>query len=241
MKERHAKAAGLLRGTIQGAHEDRDRRISLAYLAGVLHGDGYCTAKGFGLTVKDRDFADAFAIALKHVSGDGAVSPSGKYWRVFRSNRHGAFSGIKAFAPANEGERLIWLRGLFDSEGNAQLIHRPSVSPNAYQRRIAIYSTDLATLERASTMLDQSHIYHVINATKNSASHRGSKVVFELRLSSRESYEMFNSLVGSFIRRKRETMERIVDSYSDPQTYRSVGGQRGTATRVARAMQGEAY
>ena len=43
------------------------QRLAMAYLCDVYYGDGWCSAGGFGLKVKDRDFAEAFAVCVNHV------------------------------------------------------------------------------------------------------------------------------------------------------------------------------
>src|SRR5262249_43789984 len=115
----------------------------LAYLAGVLSGDGWCTRLTIGLRVIDADFAQAFALAL-HVVFGLAVSPRRDergYWLVRVGNKTGRFNHLPSYEPTTDEERAAWVRGLFDSEGNAQL--RPSgISTNSFGRRVAIYSTN---------------------------------------------------------------------------------------------------
>src|SRR5262245_17678066 len=100
-----------------------DTQEALAYLSGVLHGDGWCNEQTIGLRVKDQDFAQAFARALTKIAmEDYAPRLDGRgYWLVRTDNCNGRFCHIKSFKPETDTERALWLRGLFDSEGNAQL------------------------------------------------------------------------------------------------------------------------
>src|SRR5690348_4244567 len=93
------------------------------YLAGVLSGDGWCTPRTLGLRCKDADFASAFAQAVNAVFGlsiEPAVDERG-YWLTRAGNRSGRFNMLRDFEPTNNDDLSSWLRGLFDSEGNAQL------------------------------------------------------------------------------------------------------------------------
>lgn len=223
----------------------------IAYLAGVLVGDGCLTAKHprgaygyFQLRVKDSDFAKATADAIN--SGFGVlVSPRRDergYWMVKTYNGYGRFDVLRGFVPTTDGERTAWLRGLFDSEGNAQFRRQPNISPNAIGRRVAIYSTLLCTLDAARAYLEVLGIRTALRATKNSKSHKGDRVVFQLEVSGgREQYDRFRSMIGTSIARKALALDAIVQSYSDRRITSSIGGKRGAATRLARRDAGGIY
>src|SRR4051812_1156824 len=87
-----------------------------AYLAGVLHGDGWCTHLTLGLRVADQDFAEAFALALNLVCGTTYAPRRDErgYWLLRAGNKSGRFSGLKGFVARTDRERAMWLRGLFD-------------------------------------------------------------------------------------------------------------------------------
>jgi hypothetical protein len=184
-----------------------------AYIAGVLHGDGYCTEKGFGVTAADKDFVTAFAEASYRIYGvKPTVGVDRTYWRFFKGNTSGKFSSAKFYNPVNDEEKAMWVRGLFDSEGNANLTD--NVGARGYtHRRISIYSTEISTLHKAGKFLEDHGIEYRIRETKNSASHIGSLVVYELALRGQEDFERFNKFVGSSIARKRIAMCEIVSSY----------------------------
>jgi len=213
------------------------------YLAGVLHGDGWCTALTIGLRCKDEDFSMAFCNAInagfrlgKHPARDERG-----YWLVRVGNKSGRFSHLRGYLPTKDVERAAWLRGLFDSEGNVKLTHQPYLSENAYNRRVAIFSTSLPTLGKASVYLDALNIPNSIKPWKNSAGHKGDKPVYALGVLRQEGFSAFARLVGSSILRKHQTLLRMVDTYQDRFDYCSRGGTKGVATRLARAASGGVY
>ncbi len=184
------------------------------YLAGVLHGDGWCTDRTIGLRAKDRDFVSAFRVALFVSTGKRAnLLPDGtRYWRCRASNSTGRFSGLRSYEPADSDEVGWWLRGLFDSDGNAQITPVRG-RPRSFSRRVAIYSTTRSKLERAVEYLGWLSIPAIIRETKNSTTHRGDRLVYELRILRREGFERFADMVGSCIARKRDRLAKIVSTY----------------------------
>lgn len=206
-----------------------------AYLAGVLVGDGYLTPDGvFGLHVKDFDFALAFSQALADAFNIVTPpKPEKPYWRVRVKNKSANFHLLCDYEPEYGPQTSKWLRGFFDSEGNVQLI-RLKTSPNAWNRRVALYNTELKLLERAHKYLNRLDIEANISATKahKHHSHFGSKVVYELKLrSSKRNYQIFLKHIGSSISRKQKALIGIPHSYSDISKYSSLGGKRGSETR----------
>lgn len=210
-----------------------------AYLSGVIYGDGWCTTN-IGMCVKDEDFATAFADALALGFGCKARPRlvRGKYWMVRTSNVTGRFNGLLTFEPVTDLERGAWLRGLFDSEGNATLRHLKHVSANSYERRVSIYSTSVLTLERAATYLAALGIATVRTTTKNSAGHKGTKTVYQLRVRcNRNAYMRFAELVGSSLARKAATLRAIPASYRPVDSgHQRLGQQRGAAKRRNRTL-----
>lgn len=212
---------------------------ALAYLAGVLHGDAWLT-KELGLRVADRDFADAFAAALRDAFGLERVPRRDErgYWILRLGNASGRFNILRAVAPVTAEDRGAWVRGLFDSEGNAN-IHRVRGGEHCWGRRIAMYSTALDTLHTAAAHLTELGITTLLRATKNSAGHKGTKVVHELSLrGSRDNYARFASTVGSSIARKRDTMTAIVESYKpDLSAHCREVQLLGAATKLKRTLE----
>lgn len=213
------------------------------YLAGVVRGDGWVSPLTIGLRVADHDFAEEFAKALWVVFGV-AVAPKRDergYWLVRVGNKTGRFDVLKAVAPRSKPECRSWLRGLFDSEGNAQLLHRPAISPAAYQRRVSIYSTDEDTIETAAAALGTLGLGVCRSLVRATAGHLGSKPVYELRLAaSRAAFATFAHEVGSSIKRKQKVLDAIPLSYQPPGHHARIQAQ-GVAVRNARAAAGGTY
>lgn len=223
-----------------------------AYLAGVLRGDAWLST-GSGkspngylcLRVADGDFAEAFALSVKAAFGVATAPRRDErgYWLVRTYNGYGRFNGLPTFQADRDAERAAWLRGLFDSDGNANLKHRPEKGPGSYARRVAIYSTRQDTLDQAADYLGDLGIATKLRPTANSKGHIGTKVVSELSLrSSRAQYYRFATLVGSSIERKRDTLNAIVSSYCDDLSaaYRRAQAA-GVAVRLGRVASGGAY
>lgn len=216
------------------------KALALAYLSGVIHGDGWLTDRELALRVKDADFAHAFAdaIAVAFDVDFPARHDERGYWLVRRGNTSGRFNSLRAFVPASAAERAAWVRGLFDSEGNAQF--RPTVGgPRCFSRRVAMYSTEISTLDRALGYLAGLGVPSYIRATKNSTGHIGTKVVFELSVhGGRDNYNGFATLVGSNIARKRDAMTSMVESYKpDFRAHCREVQLRGATTKLRRTRE----
>jgi hypothetical protein len=210
-------------------------RIAASYLAGVLIGDGYLTDGGLvlGLKVKDHDFATEFCRALKRtIAAEVRPTVSEGYWRV-TCRRASGFAWLRAWLPESDAERGAWLRGFFDSEGSASIAHRPNLSPNAIERKIAMYSTAPDTLSRAEQYLQRLGIASVTTSRDGRQPGRyGTLRIYELRIRAGQAqYESFARLVGSSIQRKAVVLERLHRSYRDRREYCALGGRRGSATR----------
>jgi intein-encoded DNA endonuclease-like protein len=186
-----------------------------AYIAGVIKGDGFCT-NYIGLLVADKDFAEAFCDAINHVFqlSVRVRQENIKYWCVKTSNLTGKFSYLRTLKSTTQGEKASWLRGFFDSEGNV-LIHKLPTGERCYERRIAMYNTNIDTLNTASSYLDALGMSSHIRAMKNGEGHWGTKVVYELRLRcSKENFDLFRTSIGSNIARKQKVIEAIPSTYS---------------------------
>lgn len=200
-------------------------------LAGVLHGDGWCTELSLGLRCKDGDFSEAFATGVNTLFGTALLPRRDErnYWLVRAGNKSGKFSTLKSYEPRDNDEVSSWLRGLFDSEGNAQF-SVSSRGENSFYRRVAIYSTARGTIDRAAEFLDWLDVPHSIRATKNSSSHLGSKTVFELRMTRQDGFRRFLEMVGSNIERKHDALVKIVSSYQD-EGWQARNWQKAVAAR----------
>lgn len=224
------------------AEAEQEKQESLAYLAGVILGDGWCTKLTLGLRVADEDFALEFHRCVTQVFKvmlSCRIDERG-YWLVRTSNKTGKFNCLIDYEPITNSEKAVWIRGMFDSEGNAQLI--PSkMSANSWNRRAAFYSTNMETLSRTASYLSDLGMASRTREMKASASHIGTKPVYELSLrSSRQNYSLFAELVGSSIQRKREVLKKIPGSYQPP-GHHARAGAKGAASRKARRDSGGKY
>jgi len=207
---------------------------AVAYLAGVLAGDGSLGVSGFALGVSDKDFAEAFAFALG-AAFDIPKTPRQRksgYWEVRVCNGYGRFDFLRSYSAREPESMRAWLRGFFDSEGNASCLPNRRF-PNCTHKRVSMYSTNHETLDRAAAYLGMLGIPSTVLGMRSSAGHLGSKQVYCLRVrSSRENYHRFLSLIGSSIERKRAAMLAIVESYcADLPAALRAAQQRGVASR----------
>lgn len=201
-----------------------------AYLSGVLHGDGWCT-KTLGLRVKDRDFAEAFADAIEKVAAKrpNIIIDERGYFTVRVSNKTGKFSYLKDSEIRTAEDKASWLRGLFDSEGNASL---RNLRDHSFERRIGMYSTSVETLLRAKVYLTDLGMTTAFRMMKNSRGHKGSKTVHELKLrGSIENFSLFAKYVGSSIMRKHAIIEAIPLSYQPDHEYLRRAQLKGVAAK----------
>lgn len=225
---------------------------AVAYLAGALLGDAWLSSPTahhkhnyLCLRVADLDFAEAFALAI--AAGFDIPARVTKdergYWTVRRYNRDDRFSALRDFEPDGDRQAGAWLRGLFDSEGNAQLTHLPRIGPDSYGRRVAFYTTNETTLARADAYLRDLGMATRIYQRKHTAGHKGLKPVFELSLiTSKRNFEVFADLVGSSIQRKAQTLRLLSTTYcTDVPALRRSMQAKGVATRRARRDAGGSY
>src|SRR5215467_8261521 len=116
----------------------------------------------------------------------------------------------KRLTSANESskpqlcrEMATWVRGLFDSEGNACLYLKKANS-QSYGRNISLFSTTISTLERATHYLTCLQIPTYLYPRALSAGHKGNQTVYRLSVAgSYEHYLQFAERVGSTIPRKQ--------------------------------------
>lgn len=211
--------------------------IKLAYLAGVLHGDGFCSDDTIGLKVADKDFAESFCEAINaSFSICISVRPESKYWRVRTSNRKGQFSHIREYGPQTEEEIAAWIRGFFDSEGNASCCKR-KYGEASYARRVSMYNTNVDTIRKATGFLGLLGIGCIVRATKNSRGHLGRKTVHELKLvSGVENYRLFQTRVSSSIGRKRDAIAQIVETYQPDKGYLVRAQAKGAESKRAKKL-----
>ena len=84
-----------------------ERAESIAYLSGVLVGDGYLSKQMFRLKVADKDFAEAFCYALEtafKITKIPKINKNG-YWVVTASNGYKRFNILNRFEAVNALEK----------------------------------------------------------------------------------------------------------------------------------------
>jgi hypothetical protein len=223
----------------------------VAYLAGVLKGDGWLGSPSghlhghLCLRVADLEFAETFALAIQQGFSLTArvVLDERGYWTVRRYNRGGLFDCLPDFEPTTAVEFAAWLRGLFDSEGCAYLRRRPLVGPESWQRSVTFTSTNTITLDRAARYLAALGIDSYRLSNKLGAGHKGTKPVFRQHVrGSREQYMRFASAVGSSIGRKQQVLDSMAGTYvEDMSAKRREMQARGVASRLSRRNEGGQY
>lgn len=193
-----------------------------AYLAGCLKGDAFMSighknsVRGYmGLRVSDWDFAHAFAESINVAYGlNIAPRADERGFALVRTyNGHGRFDELRQLKPDCPESGASWLRGLFDSEGNAAC--RPLArGPRSWDRRVTMFSTNVETLSLAESLLTSLDIGSKIVPWNHGPGHKGTKPVFAVRLhSSLENYQRFASGVGSSIQRKQQTLDLCHTTY----------------------------
>jgi len=192
-----------------------ERAESIAYLAGVLVGDGYLSKEIFRLTVADWDFAKAFCYALKIAFNTIKTPKLNKqgYWDVNTGNGRKQFEILTEFKPANNLEKKAWLQGFFDSEGSA-ILTKTNRGDNCFSRKVLFTSSDSGLLIKAKRYLFKIGIDSRIRPQSFGTGHLGTKPMYSLILnSSKKNYKSFLDSVSSNIKRKQKKIEWIIDSY----------------------------
>ncbi len=210
-----------------------------AYLCGVLHGDGWCTQRAIGLRVADYEFSAAFADALQRVFSVRVQPHKDErgYWLVRTRNSTGKYSVLLSFEPQLCDEMAAWVRGLFDSEGNACLRLKKANS-QSYGRDISLFSTTISTLERAAHYLTFLQIPTYLYPRRNGAGHKGSRTVYRLSVAGRyEHYLQFAKRVGSTISRKQQVLDALPQSYQPDGSYYKKAQAKGAQTKRRRTLE----
>lgn len=225
-----------------------DRAISIrqpvAYLAGCVLGDAWIGTSGLCLRVADEDFAETFAQAIFQafaVEAKVRVDERG-YFLVRKMSAKSNFASLLSYQPQTVAEKCSWLRGMFDSEGNASLYPKPKSGPRSWDRRVAFYSTNEITIGRTAEYLTELNLETRTSLVTPSRGHKGRRPVLELLLRpGREQYERFASLVGSSIQRKASTLRLLPASYCDDldQVCREMQARRVAIGRARRDAGGK--
>jgi hypothetical protein len=198
----------------------------LAYILGVLKGDGFTDDNSVGMNVKDKDFALEFKHALEEEFGKpGKLHRYDGLWRALLHSRKAVRSlrGMDYRAVGTGSTECVraFLKGMFDSEGSVNL----HLAKGVRIRRVELYNTDIelmAFCERLLTRLG-------IKCRKMDLKRRAARILRGrvlppgkcYRLSLREkraNFARFEQFVGFSIKRKADTLRSLIKSYAE---YRS--------------------
>jgi len=218
---------------------------SLAYIYGVLIGDGYIEKSKrtyrIVLSVTDRDFANEFICKLKEWTGmepkliernvtydhttkwgNRIVGKSHYYVVRLNSkqvveflNSKGSFRTYNWNVPKdikNCNRRKIicsFLRGLFDSDGYVAFSKRT--------RFVGIQIFNTGGLKEVQELLRRIGIKSRI---KQNTTQKLKNMHF-LITSDRQSLEIFSTKISFSIKRKRESLKKLLQSYSGREVYKS--------------------
>lgn len=192
----------------------------LAYILGVMYGDGYIVSKsGIGLQVKDEDFADCFEKTMErqfNLKSKKYIS-NGRVLHDWRNNKEyntqktfiirvssvilrdyiiriKNFETIKSF---NNTQKISFLRGLWDSEGSISIsssVSRISFTHNSKELCILFQSLLIQTTG--------------INA-KFYQTTQGNHILY---IQHRDNIKRFYEVINPTIKRKRLVFEEIIKS-----------------------------
>lgn len=189
----------------------------LAYILGVIYGDGYIISSGgIGLQVKDEDFADVFSRALKRQFG---ITPK-KYQTkpsIFKDWRNGKeykrkktyiirllsvnlrdfmqeIKNFKTIKKFNKRQKISFLRGLWDSEGSIHSKNTNILNFTHNDLKICNLFGDLLL----EVMGIPSKIYH---------SSQGNYILYIYR---KEYLKKFYKVIQPTISRKRDIFKKIL-------------------------------
>jgi len=187
----------------------------LAYVAGAVLGDGYLQKDSYrlGLRAKDRDFVELVERCLCEIVS-GAVSfytteendsmmyrvntTCHKLYRWFE--RWGNIARVAEKFPAD------FIRGLADAEGSASIYW--CKRERKWRRSLTITNSDRRLLILVSTLAKQHFdINFRLRVYKNRSQ------LYELRVCDKKNFQNFNDHVGFSIKRKKESLEKMLSSY----------------------------
>ncbi len=205
--------------------------VELAYIIGVICGDGYATKKSrvikgynnvvIGLEAKDREFVEEFGRCLSAVLSRRPIRP--RYRKSIRRyvvevgsrtlydllRKPVRLDALRGYTEHCKRCMAAFLRGFADSEG--------SVDQNGY---IAIFNSDLRLLGYVKDLLERLGIEASgprLNAPRgrpsrnlrNGKEYKTNKDVYNIRIRA-SSNRTFCETVGFTIRRKKERLKKYL-------------------------------
>ena len=193
----------------------------LAYILGVIYGDGYLLNDSsnhgvVGLAVKDEDFALMFKEYIERWSGlTATLKRKGRLYRVELYSVE-AYNFLKNF----ELDRLLiapkkiqcaFLKGFYDSEGSVWIENRGKGRPRI---RIACYNTNRTLVDLIKCLLTQLDIHHRLRIKPNNQTFKNAKLLYEIIIDRRSSVKKFRGFIGFSIKRKRSKLNEFSFSAS---------------------------
>jgi len=190
---------------------------SLAYILGVILGDGYVSKKlskryKIGLNVKDKEFAEAFHNALLKIGLKAMLKLKKDNWWVWSCNKNFCewFNNLtlNQIISIIEENDLIppFIRGMYDSDGSFEIRNK-----KYGYHSIIIYNTDESLLECIRELLYRIGISSVLSlkrkAGRISVRNDGIKIIsrkrsYGLGIYAQKEIQKFLIKIGSNIPRK---------------------------------------
>ena len=193
---------------------------TLAYVIGVILGDGYIGIKpgrkSVILKVKDLDFALKFRSCLKEISErlpSLYKNKSNFHVVTLHSKDLVEFINdfdIKKILNANREIKCSFLRGLYDSDGGLGKSNLDT--PQKAKRYIGFYNSDKEIITNTSKLLKELKIRHYIRSRIHSG-FGSTKLQYELIISDLESMLRFKKYIDFSIKRKSNNLNLILKSY----------------------------
>jgi intein-encoded DNA endonuclease-like protein len=201
----------------------------LAYILGVLAGDGYMAYNTnrrnyfLGLSATDKEFVDKFRKAIsnffKLTSSTEFRKPRNTNWRAQYISRLcskeaceyiasiGQFRKENWFVPKNVLNSNLeikchFLKGFFDSEGDIDKANG----------RVGATSMNIKGLTQVKLLLEGIGIRSTIILKKDSRLNTNQKYV--LRIHDKKSLILFNTFIGFIIKRKQEILNRFINRWA---------------------------
>jgi len=192
------------------------------YLLGVLLGDAIRSNGKFGLCAKDLDFVLEFKKSILRVFKikKNITKVGGKYYYfcIYSVKLSKFFNEYDYTEVQQKPQKLMgaFLRGFFDSEGNVAL-SKLHTGTNSFTRDVAVYNTDKKVLILMKNLLERMEIKcRPIHTMRKANSDFHKKTLYRLHLrSNRDNYSKFREKVSFSIKRKRDSLDAIIDSYLD--------------------------
>lgn len=190
----------------------------LAYLFGVIKGDGHIAKNFIHITTSNQEFAQILKEKLKNWSGLNVTikkyrTGNGNFlWYIFLNSIEAVklFKFLDLSSLRTDEEIASFIRGVADAEGSVTIFKSFDKNRQKYKRnyKIVIYNSDKKLIEGIQKLLFflgiRSFIYRIL--PKNSF---GKNPKYELVIS-HKSMKRFSELVGFNYPEKMEKLNRLI-------------------------------